>query len=86
MSDLETREVCSDSTHLDISYATVYEGHLPRYVRYDIWKFLKIQLRFVLSNIPLRSLGILNTVIDGQTIQCEVSQHVLYLRDIIYLL
>ena len=37
MSDIEAREVCSDSTQLDISYATFYEGHLPRYVRYDIW-------------------------------------------------
>ena len=32
VSDLEAREVCSDSTQLDISYATFYEGHLPRYV------------------------------------------------------
>ena len=37
MRGLEAREVCSDSTQLDISYATFYEGHLPRYVRYDIW-------------------------------------------------
>ena len=37
MSDLETREVCSDSTQLDISYATFYEWHLPRYGRYYIW-------------------------------------------------
>ena len=37
MSDLETREVCSDSTQLDISYATFHEGHTPHYVRYDIW-------------------------------------------------
>ena len=38
MGDLETRDVCSDSTtQLDISYATFYEGHLPRYGRYDIW-------------------------------------------------
>ena len=37
MSGLETREVRSDSTQLDISYATFYEGHLPRYGRYDIW-------------------------------------------------
>ena len=44
MSDLETREVCSDSTQLDSSYATFYEGHLPRYGRYDIWWFLKRQL------------------------------------------
>ncbi len=44
MSDLETREVCSDSTQLDISYATFYEGHLPRYGRYDMWYFLKMQL------------------------------------------
>ena len=35
MCDLETREVCSDSTQLDISYATFYEGNLPRYGRYD---------------------------------------------------
>ena len=34
---LEMREVCCDSTQLDISYATFYGGHLPRYVRYDIW-------------------------------------------------
>ena len=44
MSDLETRQVCSNSAQLYISYATFYEGHLPRYVRYDIWKFLKMQL------------------------------------------
>ena len=37
MSDLETREVCSDSTQLDISYATFYEGHLPRFGCYGIW-------------------------------------------------
>ena len=37
MSDLERREVCSDSTQMDISYATFYEGHLPRYVDYGIW-------------------------------------------------
>ena len=37
MSDLQTREVCSDSTQLDISYPAFYEGHLPRYGRYDIW-------------------------------------------------
>ena len=37
MSDLETREFCSDSRQLDISYATFYEGHLRRYGRYDIW-------------------------------------------------
>ncbi len=33
----------------------------------------------MLNNILLHLLGILNTVIDGQTTQCEVSQHVLYL-------
>ena len=44
MSDLETRSVCCDSKQLDISYATFYERHLPRCVRYDIWKFLKMQL------------------------------------------
>ncbi len=33
----------------------------------------------MLNNIFLHLLGILNTVTDGQTIQCEVSQHVLYL-------
>ena len=27
MSYLETRDVCSDSTQLDISYATFYAGH-----------------------------------------------------------
>ena len=32
ISDLEAREVCSD-----ISYATFYEGHLPRYGHYGIW-------------------------------------------------
>ena len=32
-SDLETK-VCSESTQLDISYATLYELHLPRYGRY----------------------------------------------------
>ena len=37
MSGLETREVCSDSTQLDISYATFYEGHLSPYGRYDTW-------------------------------------------------
>ena len=37
MSGLETRSVCSDSTQLDNSYATFYEGLLPRYGRYDIW-------------------------------------------------
>ena len=36
MSDLETREVCSDSTKLDISYAMFDEGNLSRYGRYDI--------------------------------------------------
>ena len=36
----------------------------------------------MLNNILLRLLGITNTVIDGPTIQCEVSEHVLYLRDI----
>ena len=36
----------------------------------------------MLNNILLRLLGIPNTVIDGPTIQCEVSEHVLYLRDI----
>ena len=60
-----------------ISYATFYEGHFPRYVRYDVWKFLNMQLQVVLNNNLLRLLGILNTVIDGPTIQCEVSQHVL---------
>ena len=74
MGELETRQVCSDSTQLDISYATFYEGHLPRYVRYGDWEFLKMQLWFVLNNIILR---LLDTVIDGPTIQCEVSQHVL---------
>ena len=49
MSDLETRVVCSDSTQLDISYTTFYEGHLPRYVRYAIWKFLNMQNAVVLS-------------------------------------
>ena len=33
---LETREVCSDSTELDISYATFYEGHLPRFISFII--------------------------------------------------
>ena len=28
MSDIETRAVCSESTQLDISYATFYEGHI----------------------------------------------------------
>ena len=36
----------------------------------------------MLNNILLRLLGITNTVIDGPTIQCEVNEHVLYLRDI----
>ena len=36
----------------------------------------------MLNNILLRLLGIPNTVIYGPTIQCEVSEHVLYLRDI----
>ena len=36
----------------------------------------------MLNNIILRLLGIPNTVIDGPTIQCEDSEHVLYLRDI----
>ena len=37
----------------------------------------------MLNNILLRLLGMPNTVIDGPTIQfCEVSEHVLYLRDI----
>ena len=33
----------------------------------------------MLNNVLLHLLGILNNVIDGQTTQCEVSQHVLYL-------
>ena len=32
----------------------------------------------MLNNILLHLLGILNTVIDGRTTQCEVSQHVLF--------
>ena len=44
MGELETRQVCSDSTQLDISYATFYERQLPRYVRYGDWEFLKMQL------------------------------------------
>ena len=31
----------------------------------------------MLNNIVLRLLGISNTVIDGPTIQCEVSEHIL---------
>ena len=30
----------------------------------------------MLNNILLRLLGISNTVIDGPTIQCEVSEHI----------
>ena len=40
MSNLETKEVYSGSTQLDISYATFYEGHLPCYGRCDIWSSL----------------------------------------------
>ena len=40
----------------------------------------------MLNNILLHLLGILNTVIDGQTTQCEVSQHVLYLRPTGYII
>ena len=49
MSDLEIKEVCSGTTQLDISYETFCEGDLPRYGRYDIWKFclFLLALRFV---------------------------------------
>ena len=36
-----------------------------------------MQLWFVLNNILLRMVGILNTLTYGQTTQCDVIQHVL---------
>ena len=58
MSDLEIKEVCSDTTQLDILYETFCEGYPPRYGRYDIWKFclFVLALRFVFYKTILRML------------------------------